>query len=213
MAGDGGCMTGPFDLTDVSLAGKTAVISLACQLVGARVVTFNLTAGCDTADLLGGFVQSSDGKFVWRDSILVEAMEHGHCAILDNANFASGAVLDRLNSVVEPNGVLVLNEQGLVGGRLRIVRPHPNFRLFATIDPKYGEPSRAMRNRSCEIYLPGIHVVASTSVAMDGGSIASTASTSPSSSILMSNRIVLANNRFISNSLGTSSSYCIDSTL
>lgn len=30
-----------------------------------------------------------------------------------------------------------------------------NFRLFLTMDPKFGEISRAMRNRGVEIYIPG----------------------------------------------------------
>ena len=115
-----------------------------------------MSAGCDTVDLLGGFEQVEDaaGEFRWNDSVLVRGMEEGHWVVLDTANFCSPSVLDRLNPVVEPHGVLVLNEQGLVEGQVRIVQPHPNFRLFATMDPKHGEVSRAMRNRAIEIYCP-----------------------------------------------------------
>ena len=41
-----------------------------------------------------------------------------------------------------------------MNGQPRIVRPHPNFRIFLTMDPSYGEVSRAMRNRCVEIALP-----------------------------------------------------------
>lgn len=40
-----------------------------------------------------------------------------------------------------------------LGSSHRIIRPHPNFRLFLTADPSCGEVSRAMRNRCVEISL------------------------------------------------------------
>ena len=73
--------------------------------------------------------------------------------MLDNANLCSSAVLDRLNSLLEPNGYLSINEHSTDDGEARIVRPHPNFRIFMTMDSKYGELSRAMRNRAVEIFL------------------------------------------------------------
>ncbi|KAK7203075.1 hypothetical protein BZA70DRAFT_81081 [Myxozyma melibiosi] len=91
--------------------------------------------------------------FEWFDGTLVRAMEAGKWLVLDNANLCGPSVLDRLNSLLEPNGVLAINEQGLEDGKLRIVKPHPGFRLFLTVDPRHGELSRAMRNRGIEIYL------------------------------------------------------------
>ncbi|ETO30195.1 hypothetical protein RFI_06925, partial [Reticulomyxa filosa] len=49
-----------------------------------------------------------------------------------------------------PNGVLLVNECGLVNGKPRIVVPHPEFRIFFTMNSKFGEISRAMRNRCAE---------------------------------------------------------------
>ncbi|KAK9461137.1 uncharacterized protein V1516DRAFT_664297 [Lipomyces oligophaga] len=91
--------------------------------------------------------------FEWFDGILVRAMESGSWLILDNANLCGPSILDRLNSLLEPNGVLALNERGMVDGEIQIVKAHPNFRLFLTMDPRNGELSRAMRNRGIEIYL------------------------------------------------------------
>ncbi|ODV86523.1 hypothetical protein CANARDRAFT_27715 [[Candida] arabinofermentans NRRL YB-2248] len=92
-------------------------------------------------------------KFQWFDGLLVQAVEKGHWLILDNANLCSPSVLDRLNSLLEINGTLIINECTNDDGSPRCVTPHPNFRLFLTADPKYGELSRAMRNRGVEIYL------------------------------------------------------------
>ncbi|POS87850.1 hypothetical protein EPUL_000412 [Erysiphe pulchra] len=92
-------------------------------------------------------------QFEWVDGILVRALEQGRWLILDNANLCSASVLDRINSLLEPNGYLCMNERCGQDGQPRIVKPHPNFRIFMTMDPRFGELSRAMRNRALEIYL------------------------------------------------------------
>ena len=58
-----------------------------------------------------------------------------------------------MNSLLETNGSLIINECSLEDGQPRILKPHPNFRLFLTMDPKYGELSRAMRNRGIELFM------------------------------------------------------------
>ncbi|KAK4202656.1 putative midasin [Triangularia verruculosa] len=103
-------------------------------------------------------------RFEWLDGVIVRAVETGAWLVLDNANLCSASVLDRLNSLLErPNGILSINEHSGPGGEPRIIKPHPDFRIFLTVDPRYGELSRAMRNRSVEIYLdtlpPGITAV------------------------------------------------------
>ena len=49
-------------------------------------------------------------KFEWFDGMLVKAVEKGHWLILDNANLCSPSVLDRLNSLLEIDGSLLINE-------------------------------------------------------------------------------------------------------
>lgn len=93
-------------------------------------------------------------RFEWLDGVIVKAVESGSWLVLDNANLCSASVLDRLNSLLErPNGILSVNEHSGSGREPRIIKPHPDFRIFLTVDPRYGELSRAMRNRSIEIYL------------------------------------------------------------
>lgn len=103
--------------------------------------------------------QQIDGaRFQWVDGILIRALEQGKWLVLDNANLCSSAVLDRLNSLLEPNGYLSINEHSTADGEARIVKPHFNFRIFMTMDPRFGELSRAMRNRAVEIcLLPSQH--------------------------------------------------------
>ncbi|KAH9866544.1 hypothetical protein J1614_008234 [Plenodomus biglobosus] len=105
-------------------------------------------------DLHQSSSQQIDGaRFQWVDGILIRALEKGDWLVLDNANLCSSAVLDRLNSLLEPNGYLSINEHATADGEARIVRPHPDFRIFMTMDPRFGELSRAMRNRAVEICL------------------------------------------------------------
>lgn len=107
------------------------------------------------SDLLNS-TDLSHSRFVWNDGILVDALERGAWLVLDNANLCNPSVLDRLNSLLEPDGFLSVSEQHNAGTEPRLIRPHPNFRIFLTMDPQYGELSRAMRNRSLEIYMPVI---------------------------------------------------------
>ncbi|KAH9260092.1 hypothetical protein BASA81_001864 [Batrachochytrium salamandrivorans] len=91
--------------------------------------------------------------FHWVDGALINAMERGEWLVLDDANLCSPTVLDRLNGLLESDGELMVNEQGTTKDGMRIVRPAPGFRIFLTLDPKYGNVSRAMRNRCVEIGL------------------------------------------------------------
>ncbi|ETP42508.1 hypothetical protein F442_10595 [Phytophthora nicotianae P10297] len=91
--------------------------------------------------------------FEWVDGTLIQAMEKGEWVLLDNVNFCSSSVLDRLNSLMETGGEMLINECGIINGKLRVIKPHKNFRMFLAMDPQYGEVSRAMRNRCVEIAL------------------------------------------------------------
>ncbi|GLB38607.1 putative P-loop containing nucleoside triphosphate hydrolase protein [Lyophyllum shimeji] len=129
---------------------------LLLQIASASLTDFKFSEGVST--LLGkidSLLATSDavGRFEWVDGPLVRAMKHGHWLLMDGANLCNPSVLDRLNSLCEHDGVLTLSERGYIDGRVEVLRPHRNFRLFMTVDPQYGELSRAMRNRGIEISL------------------------------------------------------------
>ncbi|KAJ7717676.1 midasin nuclear AAA ATPase [Mycena metata] len=98
-------------------------------------------------------LRDGPGSFQWVDGPLIRAMKQGDWILLDGANLCNPSVLDRLNSLCEVNGFLTLSERGYVDGLVQILRPHPTFRIFMSVDPQYGELSRAMRNRGIEIAL------------------------------------------------------------
>lgn len=117
-------------------------------------ISDELTKIMKNYDRLGHMTScGAQGQFEWLDSILVQAVEQGKWILLDNVNLCSSNVLDRLNSLLETGGTLILNERGLVDGEIKVIIPHPNFRIFMAMNPIYGEISRAMRNRAIELYV------------------------------------------------------------
>lgn len=97
-------------------------------------------------------ILNTGGQFEWVDSKIVSAIKTGEFISLEHVNLCSSAILDRLNSVFEPNGKLLLAEKGVTkSGKSEIVQKHGNFRAYLTLDPKNGEISRAMRNRCIEL--------------------------------------------------------------
>lgn len=130
-------------------------VSCIDQLLSDNSTSAHLTSALSAARaILSRPLTLENPRFEWLDGVIVRAVETGQWLVLDNANLCSASVLDRLNSLLErPDGFLSINEHSGPDGEPRIVRPHPNFRIFLTMDPRYGELSRAMRNRSIEIYV------------------------------------------------------------
>lgn len=95
----------------------------------------------------------SASGFAWVDGQLLDAIRSGGWFLVSDANLCSASVLDRLNSLCEIDGVLVMSEKGSASGVPEVITPHPDFRLFMTYDPRHGELSRAMRNRGVELYV------------------------------------------------------------
>ena len=56
--------------------------------------------------------QQSQALFEWTDGPLVTSMKQGELILLDELSLAEDAVLERLNSVLEPSRSLLLAEKG-----------------------------------------------------------------------------------------------------
>ncbi len=109
--------------------------------------------------------------FEWADGPLVRSMKDGSFLLLDEMNLAEDAVLERLNSVLEPSRALTLAERGGDGPSCvhesdsatltsSEIRAHDEFRIFATMNPggDFGkrELSPALRSRFTEIWVPPV---------------------------------------------------------
>jgi midasin (ATPase involved in ribosome maturation) len=94
---------------------------------------------------------------VWEDGPLLIAMRRGEMLLIDEISLAEDAVLERLNSVLDPARILVLPEKGR---EIEEVVAAPGFRLLATMNPggDFGkkELSPALRNRFTEVWVPAV---------------------------------------------------------
>ncbi|XP_052570916.1 midasin [Peromyscus californicus insignis] len=147
----------------IEIVNKLEAVLLLMQRLNNKINSYSKADFAKLVEEFRGFgvklLQSASGRshgsFEWVDSMLVQALKSGDWLLMDNVNFCNPSVLDRLNALLEPGGVLTINERGMVDGATSTVTPHPNFRLFLSMDPVHGEISRAMRNRGLEIYISG----------------------------------------------------------
>ncbi|CAL8083642.1 unnamed protein product [Calicophoron daubneyi] len=143
-------------------SGKRTLVQIGAMLASQNLVTMALSPSADTVELLGTLEQrEAGGLFSWIDSPLITGIREGHWVLIENAGLCSPSVLDRLNSLLEPGGELILNERGLDSqGNLIRLRPHRDFRLILAVDESpqlaisMNGVSRAMRNRGVEIAIP-----------------------------------------------------------
>ena len=96
--------------------------------------------------------------FEWCDGPLVLAMREGAIFLADEISLADDSVLERLNSVLEPERTLVLAEKGSEGDvkiqqSIAQIVAKDGFQLFATMNPggDYGKKEVCYRFASMAI--------------------------------------------------------------
>jgi len=110
--------------------GKTSAIRFVASQTKQGLRRVNLNGGTTADELVGRLLINDKGTY-WVDGILTEAMRNGEILVLDEINAALPEVLFVLQSILDDDGYLVLNEKD----NKEIVYKHPNFRLFATCNP------------------------------------------------------------------------------
>ncbi|KAI9291507.1 P-loop containing nucleoside triphosphate hydrolase protein, partial [Neoconidiobolus thromboides FSU 785] len=165
----------PILLVGETGCGKTTVCQMLALALNQKLSILNCHQNTETSDLLGGqrplrnkeqFSQKqlinkcyqSKSLFEWHDGPLVQAMKQGDLFLLDEISLAEDSVLERLNSVLEPERLLVLAEKST-----EIVEElygNEKFKFLATMNPggDFGkkELSPALRNRFTEIWVPTV---------------------------------------------------------
>jgi cobaltochelatase CobS len=117
-------------LTGHSGTGKSSVFLQIAARIGQPCIRQSLSGGLAVSDFVGTYT-IKDKESVWVDGILTFAMRHGYWIILDEVDAAEPNILFCLNQVLESaesgESYLSLKEKGY-----EIVRPHKDFRIFAT---------------------------------------------------------------------------------
>ena len=128
--------------------GKTTVCQLHAAAKQQPLHSVNCHLHTEASDFLGGLrpvrARSHDDDdvmrlFEWCDGPLVQAMKGGAMFLIDEISLADDSVLERLNSVLEPERTLLLSEKGggvdVTSEQVEHVTAQPDFRLVATMNP------------------------------------------------------------------------------
>jgi cobaltochelatase CobS len=110
--------------------GKTSAIRYLANLTQHGLRRVNLNGGTTADELVGRLLINEKGTY-WVDGVLTEAMRNGEWIVLDEINAALPEVLFVLQSVMDDDGYLVLQEKD----DKEVVHKHKDFRLFATCNP------------------------------------------------------------------------------
>lgn len=122
--------------------GKTMSCKLVAQAIGLPILdTINCTENLDEF-VLGKFIPQDD-KIIFKESYVTKAIRDGGAVVFEEINFAKPQHLAFLNSLLDDNGFVRLDNGDLV-------HRHKNFRFFATMNLGYfgtKELNQALYNR------------------------------------------------------------------
>jgi len=109
--------------------GKTMSCKLVCQEIRLPIMdVINCTENLDEF-VLGKFIPQED-RIVFKESYVTKAIRFGGAVVFEEINFAKPQYLAFLNSLLDDNGFVRLDNG-------EVVRRHPNFRFFATMNLGY----------------------------------------------------------------------------
>ena len=122
--------------------GKTISCKLVCQAIGLPIMeTINCTENLDEF-VLGKYIPQDD-KIIFKESYVTKAIREGGAVVFEEINFAKPQYLSFLNSLLDDNGFVRLDNG-------EVVKRHKNFRFFATMNLGYfgtKELNQALYNR------------------------------------------------------------------
>lgn len=112
---------------------KTSAVAQIAQEFGRTVVRAPITGETTTNEFVGRYeLESVDGasKTVWVNGPLLDAVENGHWFVADEVNMALPEILSLLHPLLDHDKVVIVSQRNG-----QVVRPHPDFRFFATMNP------------------------------------------------------------------------------
>lgn len=124
--------------------GKTSFIRHLAEKHKKDFIRVNLNGSSGTDEMIGKIIFEDD-KTKWIDGILINAMRRGMWLLLDEINAATPEVLFALHSLLDDDRQILISEW-----RGEIVKPHADFRFFASMNPNYSgtkELNKALLSR------------------------------------------------------------------
>ena len=109
--------------------GKTMSVRYLASKTNNGLRRVNLNGATTVDEFLGKLLINEQGTY-WVNGVLVDAMLAGDWILLDEINACLPEIAFSLHSLLDDDRMVVLMEYDG-----RIMRPHPNFRLFASMNP------------------------------------------------------------------------------
>jgi midasin len=146
-------------------------LQVLAKLADRGLFSLNCHRHTESSDFLGGLRPNRNAaadesqprpagfRFAWADGPLVTAMRRGAVFLADEISLADDSVIERLNSVLEPERTILLAEK-IDTQSTEGVTAAEGFRFVGTMNPggDYGkkELSPALKNRFTEIWCPAV---------------------------------------------------------
>jgi len=109
--------------------GKTIACKMVCQAIKLPIMeTVNCTENIDEF-ILGKYIPQGS-EFIFQESYVTKAIRFGGAVVFEEINFAKPQYLAFLNSLLDDNGFVRLDNG-------EVVKRHQNFRFFATMNIGY----------------------------------------------------------------------------
>jgi len=109
--------------------GKTLSIKYLAQETNNSYRRVQLTGSTGIDNLVGRWLIKKEGTY-WVDGVVIDAMRTGAWLLIDEINAANADVLFLFHQLLDDDRRILLDEKGM-----EEVIPHPNFRLFAAMNP------------------------------------------------------------------------------
>jgi MoxR-like ATPase len=122
--------------------GKTSAVRYICAKTNTPFRRINLNGSTTVDDMVGRTLLDKDGTY-WIDGVLLDAMKKGHVLLVDEINAGLPEVLFILHALLDDDQKVTLMEKDGA-----VVRPHPDFRLVATMNPPHAYVGTKMLNKA-----------------------------------------------------------------
>ena len=124
----------PVLLYGASGVGKTATLRELADRKGIELVRLNMSSNLTPEDFLAKTSFDSSGQIVLDVQPFARSFEKGNWVLIDEMNLAEESTLKVVVDALE-NGKIVLCDRSCALTPPRVLKKHPNFRLFATQNP------------------------------------------------------------------------------
>jgi hypothetical protein len=109
--------------------GKTSLVRELASMFKKPYTRFSITGETTVDDFVGKYILKK-GETVWQDGILLTAIKQGHYLVVDEVNAALPEILFVLHSLLDDDKYVIVPQKDN-----SIVKPHKDFRFFATMNP------------------------------------------------------------------------------